>query len=99
VRLEGSEIRIEDMAPGERVEVIAEPGQRIELHSKDFVSASYLVVDSGLLVVKPNGNVAYFSGFVAAAESGAPPTVRSRSRKGRRWPATGSLPIWSRSPS
>jgi Bacterial Ig domain/RTX calcium-binding nonapeptide repeat (4 copies) len=75
VRLEGPAIRIEDMAPGERIEAITEPGQQIELQSRDFVSATYLVVDGGLLVITPNGNVAYFSGFVAAAESDAPPMI------------------------
>lgn len=75
VTLEGQRIRIEDMTPGERVDVIAEPGQQIELISRDFVSATYLVVDGGLLVITPNGNITYFSGFVAAAESDAPPRI------------------------
>jgi Ca2+-binding RTX toxin-like protein len=75
VTLEGQRIRIEDMTPGERVDVIAEPGQQIELISRDFVSATYLVVDGGLLVITPNGNIAYFSGFVAAADSDAPPRI------------------------
>src|ERR671919_399807 len=75
VRLEGAQVRIEDMAPGERIHIVAEPGQRIALESGDFVSATYLVVDGGLLVITPNGNVAYVSGFVAAAESDAPPTI------------------------
>jgi Bacterial Ig domain/RTX calcium-binding nonapeptide repeat (4 copies) len=75
VRLEGPAIRIEDMAPGERIQAITEPGQQIELQSRDFVSATYLVVDGGLLAITPNGNVAYFSGFVAAAESEAPPMI------------------------
>src|SRR5919106_3632985 len=75
VKLEGAQVRIEDMAPGERIHIVAEPGQRIALESGDLVSATYLVVDGGLLVITPNGNVAYISGFVAAAESDAPPTI------------------------
>ena len=75
VRLEGPAIRIEDMAPGERIQVIAEPGQQIELQSRDFVRATYLVVDGGLLVITPNGNIAYFEGFADAAQSDAPPMI------------------------
>ena len=75
VTLEGPAIRIEDMAPGERIQVSAEPGQQIELQSRDFVRATYLVVDGGLLVVTENGNIVYFAGFVDAAESDAPPTI------------------------
>jgi hypothetical protein len=75
VSLEGAEIRIEDMAPGERIQVVAEPGQRIALESADFINATYLVVDGGLLVITSNGNIAYVSGFVAAAESDAPPMI------------------------
>ncbi|MGH6895415.1 MAG: Ig-like domain-containing protein [Geminicoccaceae bacterium] len=75
VSLEGPAIRIEDMAPGERIQVIAEPGQQIELQSRDFVRATYLVVDGGLLIITPNGNVAYFSGFVDAAQSDDPPMI------------------------
>ena len=97
VRLEGPAIRIEDMAPGERIQVIAEPGQQIELQSRDFVRATYLVVDGGLLVITPNGNIAYFDGFADAAESDAPPMIAVA--EGPRWPATGSSPLWSRSRS
>ncbi|MGH6901691.1 MAG: Ig-like domain-containing protein, partial [Geminicoccaceae bacterium] len=75
IRLEGPAIRIEDMAPGERIQVLAEPGQQIELQSRDFVRATYLVVDGGLLVITPNGNIAYFEGFADAARSDAPPMI------------------------
>ena len=75
VMLEGPAIRIEDMAPGERIDVSAVPGQQIELQSRDFVRATYLVVDGGLLVVTENGNVVYFAGFVDAAGSDAPPSI------------------------
>lgn len=73
--LEGALIRIEDMVPGERVQIQVEPGQQIELQSRDFASATYLVVDGGLLVVTRDGNVVFASGFVAAAEGDAPPTL------------------------
>jgi Bacterial Ig domain/RTX calcium-binding nonapeptide repeat (4 copies) len=75
VALEGPAIRIADMAPGERIQVSAQTGQQIELQSSDFVSATYLVVDGGLLVITENGNIVYVAGFVDAAESDAPPTV------------------------
>ena len=72
--LEGAVIRVEHMAPGERVQVQAHPGQRIELQSRDFVDATYLVVDGDLLIVTHNGNIVFVSGLAAAAGGDSPPT-------------------------
>ena len=73
--LSGPEIQIQDPAPGQRFQIQAEPGQQIQLQSRDFVDATWLVVDGGLLIVTPDGNMAYVADFVANAEGGAPLTL------------------------
>src|SRR5919109_2284018 len=73
--LRGPEIQIQDPAPGERFQIQAEPGQQIQLQSRDFVDATYLVVDGGLLIVTPDGNMAYVADFVANAQSDDPLTM------------------------
>jgi Ca2+-binding RTX toxin-like protein len=73
--LRGPEIQIQDPAPGERFQIQAEPGQQIQLQSRDFVRATYLVVDGGLLIVTPDGNMAYVADFVANAQSDDPLTL------------------------
>jgi hypothetical protein len=73
--LRGPEIQIQDPAPGERFQIQAEPGQQIQLQSRDFVDATYLVVDGGLLIVTPDGNMAYVADFVANAQGDDPLTL------------------------
>jgi hypothetical protein len=73
--LSGPEIQLQDPIPGQRFHVQAEPGQRIELQSHDFVDATYLVVDGGLLVITPDGNMAYVAGFVDNAQGDDPLTL------------------------
>jgi Ca2+-binding RTX toxin-like protein len=73
--LRGPAIQIQDPAPGQHFQVQAEPGQRIELQSRDFVDATYLVVDGGLLIVTPDGNMAYVADFVANAQGDDPLTL------------------------
>ena len=70
--LSGPEIQIQDPAPGQRFQIQAEPGQQIQLQSRDFVDATWLVVDGGLLIVTPDGNMAYVADFVANAEGDDP---------------------------
>ena len=60
-------------APGSRS--ATEPGQSIELAGGEFASASYIVVEGGLLVVTEDGRLVYLSDFVDSAESGPPPTL------------------------
>jgi hypothetical protein len=73
--LSGPEIQIQDPAPGQRFQIQAEPGQQIQLQSRDFVDATWLVVDGGLLIVTPDGNMAYVADFVANAEGDDPLTL------------------------
>jgi Ca2+-binding RTX toxin-like protein len=73
--LRGPEIQIQDPAPGQRFHVQAEPGQQIQLQSRDFVDATYLVVDGGLLIITPDGNMAYVADFVANAQGDDPLTL------------------------
>ena len=73
--LSGPEIQIQDPAPGQRFQIQAEPGQQIQLQSRDFVDATYLVVDGGLLIVTPDGNMAYVADFVANAQGDDPLTL------------------------
>jgi Bacterial Ig domain/RTX calcium-binding nonapeptide repeat (4 copies) len=73
--LRGPEVQIQDPAPGQRFQIQAEPGQQIQLQSRDFVDATYLVVDGGLLIVTPDGNMAYVADFVANAQSEDPLTL------------------------
>ncbi len=95
--LSGPEIQIQDPAPGQRFQIQAEPGQQIQLQSRDFVDATWLVVDGGLLIVTPDGNMAYVADFVANAEGGAaahPVGLRGaggRRRRAAREPAADHL--------
>ncbi len=73
--MSGAEIQLQDPIPGQRFHVQAEPGQKIELQSHDFVDATYLVVDGGLLIVTPDGNMAYVADFVPVAQGEDPLTV------------------------
>jgi Bacterial Ig domain/Domain of unknown function (DUF4114)/RTX calcium-binding nonapeptide repeat (4 copies) len=73
--LSGAEIQIQDPAPGQRFQIQAAPGQQIQLQSRDFVDATYLVVDGGLLVVTPDGNMVYVADFVANAQGDNPLTL------------------------
>jgi Ca2+-binding RTX toxin-like protein len=73
--LSGPEIQIQDPVPGQRFQIQAEPGQQIQLQSRDFVDATYLVVDGGLLIVTPDGNMAYVADFVANAQGDDPLTL------------------------
>ena len=73
--LRGSEIQIQDPTPGQRFHIVAEPGQQIELQSRDFVEATYLVVDGGLLIITPDGNMAFVADFVRVAEGDDPLTL------------------------
>ena len=75
VTLSGPEVQIQDPAPGQRFQVMAEPGQQVQLQSRDFVDATYLVVDDGLLIVTPDGNMVYVADFVQAAEGENPITL------------------------
>ncbi len=73
--LRGPEIEVQDPTPGQRFQILAEPGQQIHLLSQDFVAATYLVVDGGLLVVTPDGNMAYVADFVRVAQGDDPLTL------------------------
>ena len=73
--LTGPEIQVPDPAPGQRFQIQAAPGQQIQLQSRDFVDATFLVVDGGLLIVTPDGNMAYVADFVANAQGDDPLTL------------------------
>jgi Bacterial Ig domain/Domain of unknown function (DUF4114)/RTX calcium-binding nonapeptide repeat (4 copies) len=73
--LTGPEVVVRPPDPGTRVQVRTEPGQSIELAGGEFASATYIVVEGGLLVVTEDGRLVYLSGFVDSATSGPPPTL------------------------
>jgi Ca2+-binding RTX toxin-like protein len=75
-RLEGQSITVPLPAPGERIEALAQPGQQIHLQSGEFVSATYLIAEGGLLVLTEDGRMVYVAGLVDAANSAQPPTLR-----------------------
>ena len=75
-RLEGQSITVPLPAPGERIEAFAQPGQQIHLQSGEFISATYLIAEGGLLVLTEDGRMVYVAGLVDAANSAQPPTLR-----------------------
>ena len=75
-RLEGQSITVPLPAPGERIEALAQPGQQIHLQSGEFISATYLIAEGGLLVLTEDGRMVYVAGLVDAANSAQPPTLR-----------------------
>ena len=75
-RLEGQAITVPVPAPGERIEALAQPGQQITLRGGEFVSATYLIAEGGLLVLTDDGRMVYVADLVDAANSEQPPTLR-----------------------
>jgi hypothetical protein len=75
-RLDGPSITVPVPAPGERIEALAQPGQQIHLQGGEFISATYLVAEGGLLVLTEDGRMVYVAGLVDAANSTQPPTLR-----------------------
>jgi Ca2+-binding RTX toxin-like protein len=75
-RLEGQSITVPLPAPGERIEALGHPGQQINLRAGQFVSATYLVAEGGLLVLTDDGRMVYVADLVDAANSEQPPTLR-----------------------
>jgi hypothetical protein len=75
-RLEGQAITVPVPAPGERIEAAAEPGQQITLRGGEFVGATYLIAEGGLLVLTDDGRMVYLADLVEAANSAQPPTLR-----------------------
>jgi Ca2+-binding RTX toxin-like protein len=75
-RLEGQSITVPLPAPGERIEALGQPGQQINLRAGEFVSATYLVTEGGLLVLTDDGRMVYVADLVDAANSEQPPTLR-----------------------
>ncbi len=75
-KLEGPSITVPVPAPGERIEALAQPGQQIHLQGGEFISATYLIAEGGLLVLTENGRMVYVAGLVDAANSAQPPTLR-----------------------
>lgn len=75
-RLEGQTITVPLPAPGERIEALAQPGQQITLQGGEFVSATYLIAEGGLLVLTDDGRMVYVADLVDAANSEQPPTLR-----------------------
>lgn len=75
VTLTGEAVTVPLPEPGQRVEVAGEPGQRIVLQSNEFIRATFLVAEGGLLVLTDDGRMVYVADFVAAAESGQPPIL------------------------
>ena len=73
--LEGQTITVPLPAPGERIEALAQPGQQINLQGGEFVGATYLVAEGGLLVLTDDGRMVYVAGLVDAANSEQPPTL------------------------
>jgi Ca2+-binding RTX toxin-like protein len=74
--LEGQTITVPLPAPGERTEALAQPGQQIRLEGGEFLSATYLVAEGGLLVLTDDGRMVYVADLVEAADSGQPPMLR-----------------------
>jgi Ca2+-binding RTX toxin-like protein len=75
-RLEGQAVTVPVPAPGERIEAVAQPGQQITLRGGEFVGATYLVAEGGLLVLTEDGRMVYLADLVEAANSEQPPTLR-----------------------
>jgi hypothetical protein len=81
-KLEGPSITVPLPGPGERIEALAQPGQQIHLQSGEFISATYLIAEGGLLVLTEDGRMVYVAGLVDAANSAEPPTLRVASGPG-----------------
>lgn len=75
-RLAGQTLTVPVPAPGERIEAQAQPGQQITLRGGEFVGATYLIAEGGLLVLTEDGRMVYLADLVDAANSGQPPTLR-----------------------
>ncbi len=70
--------------PGQRVQVVAEPGQRIELQGDEFSQATYIVVAGGLLVLPEDGRMVFVDDFVAVAQSGDPAAAEAQRKMSER---------------
>lgn len=75
VSLRGAEVQVAVPKAGQRVQVAAEPGQRIELQGDEFGQATYIVVAGGLLVLTEDGRMVFVEDFVAVAQSDDPATL------------------------
>jgi Ca2+-binding RTX toxin-like protein len=75
-RLDGQTLTVPVPAPGERIEAVAEPGQQITLRGGEFVGATYLIAEGGLLVLTEDGRMVYLADLVQAANSAQPPTLQ-----------------------
>jgi Ca2+-binding RTX toxin-like protein len=75
-QLAGQTLTVPVPAPGERIEAQAQPGQQITLRGGEFVGATYLVAEGGLLVLTEDGRMVYLADLVDAANSAQPPTLR-----------------------
>jgi hypothetical protein len=94
-RLEGQAVTVPVPAPGERIEAQAQPGQQITLRGGEFVGATYLIAEGGLLVLTEDGRMVYL------ADLSTPRTASSRRPcawpADRPWRAMPCSPICSRS--
>ena len=75
-RLAGQTLTVPVPAPCERIEAQAQPGQQITLRGGEFVGATYLIAEGGLLVLTEDGRMVYLADLVDAAGSEQPPTLR-----------------------
>ncbi|MGI9508011.1 MAG: Ig-like domain-containing protein [Geminicoccaceae bacterium] len=71
-RLSGDLVVVDAPAPGQRVQVAATAGQRIDIQDPSFVQAKFLNVDGGLLMISGDGRMIFLDGFAAASASADP---------------------------
>ena len=75
VRLAGDQIIVDPPAPGQRIQISANPGQRIDVRDETFLDPQLLRVDGGLLMIAEDGRMIFLENFVAAAENDDPVTL------------------------
>ncbi len=72
VRMAGDQIVVEPPAPGQRIQVAANPGQQINIRDAGFLEPELLRVDGGLLIIAEDGRMIFLENFVTASENDNP---------------------------
>ncbi|MEM7042366.1 MAG: DUF4114 domain-containing protein [Pseudomonadota bacterium] len=76
-RLAGDQVVIDQPEPGQRIQVAAVAGQRIDIQDPGFAEAKLFLfsVDGGLLMVSTEGRMIFLTDFKNAAEASDPVTI------------------------
>lgn len=74
-RLAGDQVVVDPPAPGQRIQIAANPGQQIDIRDPGFLEPELLRVDGGLLIIAEDGRMIFLENFVVASENDTPVTL------------------------